>query len=76
MSLAAQKTVSWKQYDEACTELRDALDDQRRLHEENRYLEDFIHYKGIDEEFALFQKQAHEETDSDMPFPRLVMDPM
>lgn len=76
MSLAAQKTVSWERFDEACTELRDALEDKRRLHEEIRYLEDFIHYKGLDEEFALFQKQAYEKTDPDVPFPRLVMDPM
>ena len=75
MSLAARKSVSWEQFDEVCTELRDVLDDKRRLSEENRFLADFIHYKGLDEEFALFQKQAYEETDPDVPFPRLVMTP-
>ena len=75
MPLAARKSVSWEQFDEVCTELRDVLDDKRRLSEENRFLADFIHYKGLDEEFALFQKQAYEETNPDVPFPRLVMTP-
>ena len=59
-------------YDEACGFLSSYWQQVCRQEELIRYQHDYIHWKSLDEEFALFQKYAHEE-DSDTGFPYLVM---
>ena len=59
-------------YDNACDYLRLYSQHVRRQDELIRYQHDYIHWKSLDEEFALFQKYAHGE-DSDTDFPYLVM---
>lgn len=58
-------------------EMNDYLLDLIREHndtlEERRYMHDFIHYKNLDEEFSYFKEHAHEDTDTDLPFPYLVL---
>ena len=39
----------------------------------NRYMNDFIHYKNLDEEFNYFKEHAHEDTETELPFPYLVL---
>lgn len=73
-AIPAKKTVLWEQYDEVCSELRNALEENRQLNEECRYLHDYNCQKGLDAAFAGFRKNAHEESDSELPFPHLVMD--
>ena len=53
--------------------LLERMDDYERTQEDRRYRNDFIHYKNLDEEFAYFRKHAHEDTDTELPFPYLVL---
>ena len=69
--LSAEK---WKSlYYEAFDHAGRLYDDVRILEEEVHYLSEYISWKGLGEEFALFREQAHEEQPPDEPFPRLVM---
>lgn len=61
-----------KEYDEVLGYLGSYSQHVRRQDELIRYQHDYIHWKSLDEEFALFQKYAHEE-DSGTGFPYLVM---
>ena len=36
-------------------------------------MNDFIHYKNLDEEFSHFREHAHEDTETELPFPYLVL---
>ena len=53
--------------------LSDVLDEQRRNSEDLRYLKDFIHYQELEEEYLYFRRNAHEEENSDLPFPYLTL---
>ena len=44
-----------------------------RNEEELRYLHDFVHYQKLDEEFQYFREHAHEDENSELPFPYLVL---
>lgn len=59
--------------EEISDELCYARESNRKYSEERRYLTDFIHWKGLDEEFQKFRKEAVEEIDPDNPFPYLIM---
>ena len=60
-------------YGEMSDLLSDVLDEQRRDSEELRYLKDFIHYQELEEEYLYFRRNAHEEENSDLPFPHLTL---
>ena len=60
-------------YGEMSDFLSDVLDEQRRDSEELRYLTDFIHYQELEEEYLYFRRNAHEEENSDLPFPHLTL---
>lgn len=60
-------------FDEASAELSYALEMNRRLESEQRFLEGFISFKGLDEEYAYFKDHAHHAEDPDNPFPPLVL---
>ena len=49
------------------------ISEARIRDEELRYMKDFISWKNLDEDYAVFRQKAHEDTDTDMPFPRLIM---
>ena len=53
--------------------LSNVLGEQRRDSEELRYLKDFIHYQELEEEYLYFRRNAHEEENSDLPFPSLTL---
>lgn len=53
--------------------LLDLMDDHKRSEEDLRYLSNFIHYKNPDDEFRYFKEHAHEDKDSELPFPSLVL---
>ncbi len=68
------KAGEWKErFEEASGYVRQYFDETLYLEHENYYLREYINWKGLDEEFALFREQAHEEHSPDEPFPRLVM---
>ena len=49
------------------------LEKHERSEEELRYLHDFVHYQKLDEEFQYFREHAHEDENSELPFPYLVL---
>ena len=70
--LKKEYTQLQESYDEALGYLSYYSDDLREKDILIRYMHDYIHWKKLDDEFAVFQKYAHEE-ESDNPFPYLVM---
>lgn len=62
-----------ERYQEMNDYLLDLMDDHKRSEEDLRYLNDFIHYKKLDDEFRYFKEHAHEDKDSELPFPSLVL---
>ena len=62
-----------ERYEEMNDYLLDLIDEHERTKKERRYMSDFIHYKNLDEEFSYFKEHAHEDTDTELPFPYLVL---
>ncbi len=60
-------------YEEMGDYLNDLIEQHNRTKEEFRYLHDFVHYKKLDEEFRYFREHAHEDENSELPFPYLVL---
>lgn len=60
-------------YEEMNDYLLELIDEHERTKKERRYMGDFIHYKNLDEEFSYFKEHAHEDTDTELPFPYLVL---
>jgi len=51
-------------------EYRDRKD--HALHSD-RYLSEFLHFKGLEKEFEYFKEHAHEVVKEDLPFPYLTL---
>ena len=62
-----------ERYEEMSDYLTDLIEDHRCAEEDLRYLKDFIHYKKLDDEFRYFREHAHEDENSELPFPYLVL---
>jgi hypothetical protein len=62
-----------QRYEEMNDFLMSLLEDTKRNEADLRYLTDFIHYKNLDEEFRYFRENAHEDTESELPFPYLTL---
>lgn len=62
-----------ERYEEMSDYLLNLIDEHRYAEEDLRYLNDFVHYKKLDEEFLYFREHAHEEENLEMPFPYLVL---
>ena len=45
----------------------------QNLQERYEEMNDFIHYKKLDEEFRYFREHAHEDENSELPFPCLTL---
>ena len=62
-----------ERYEEMNVFLLDLIEDHKRTEENLKYLNDFIHYKKLDEEFHYFREHAHEDENSGLPFPYLTL---
>ena len=62
-----------ERYEEINDYVLELIDEHERTKKERRYMSDFIHYKNLDEEFSYFKEHAHEDTDTELPFPYLVL---
>ena len=51
----------------------DITDDNERYLNELRYLEAFIDWKNLNDEFLYFKNNAYEKYDEDLPFSRLTL---
>ena len=60
-------------YEEMNDYLLELIDEHRRTEEDLRYLNDFVQYKKLDEEFRYFREHAHEDENSELPFPYLTL---
>lgn len=60
-------------YNEMSDFLSNVLNEQKRDLKELTYLRDFIYYQELEEEYLYFCRNAHEEENSDVPFPRLTL---
>lgn len=62
-----------ERYEEMNDFLLSLLDDHKRAEEDLKYLNAFIHYKKLGEEFRYFRENANEEYEPDLPFPYLTL---
>ena len=62
-----------ERYEEMNDFLLSLLDDHKRAEEDLKYLNAFIHYKKLGEEFRYFKENAHEEYEPNLPFPYLTL---
>ena len=62
-----------ERYEEMSDYLLDLIEKHKRTEEELRYLHDFVHYQKLDEDFQYFREHAHEDENSELPFPYLVL---
>ena len=62
-----------ERYEEMNDFLLNLIEDEKCAREELRYLNDFVRYKKLDEEFRYFREHAHEENEPDLPFPHLTL---
>ena len=51
----------------------DITDENKQYLKDLRYLEAFIDWKNLNEEFLYFKKNAYEKYDEDLPFSRLTL---
>ena len=62
-----------ERYDILNEHMLDITDDNERYLNELRYLEAFIDWKNLNEEFLYFKNNAYEKYDKDLPFSRLTL---
>ena len=62
-----------ERYDILNEHMLDITDDNKRYLNDLRYLESFIDWKNLNEEFLYFKKNAYEKYDEDLPFSRLTL---
>lgn len=61
------------QYQEFCEEFNSIAQDNWRLYEEIRYMEAFIEWKKLNNEFTYFKENAYDKYDESLPFPTLTL---
>lgn len=62
-----------ERYDILNEHMLDITDDNERYLNDLRYLEAFIDWKNLNEEFLYFKNNAYEKYDEDLPFSRLTL---
>ena len=62
-----------ERYDILNEQMLDITDDNERYLKDLRYLEAFIDWKNLNEEFLYFKNNAYEKYDEDLPFSRLTL---
>jgi hypothetical protein len=60
-------------YDILNEHMLDITDDNERYLNELRYLEAFIEWKNLTNEFIYFKKNAYEQYDENLPFSKLTL---
>lgn len=62
-----------ERYEEMNDYLLELIEEHRRYEVNLKYLSDFVHYKQLDEEYLYFREHAHEDENSELPFPYLIL---
>lgn len=75
--MAKKYKKKYKRLEERCEILNehilDITDDNERYLNELRYLEAFIEWRNLNEEFLYFKNNAYEKYDENLPFSRLTL---
>lgn len=77
----SQKSINepniFQNLQERCSEMSDIIsslvEDNNYNETELRYLNEYIRYKKLDGEYRHFRENAHEEYETDLPFPYLTL---
>ena len=68
---------TYQNLQERCSEMSDFIsslvEDCKHNEADLRYLNEFIRYKKLNEEYQYFRENAHEEYEEDMPFSYLTL---
>lgn len=68
---------AYQNLQERCSEMSDFIssivEDCKQYEADLRYLNEFIRYKNLNEEYQYFRENAHEEYEEDMPFSYLTL---
>ena len=62
-----------EQYREYSDTILDLLSDTKHYESELYYMESFIEWKNLVDEYIYFKKNASEKYDEDLPFPKLTL---
>jgi len=62
-----------ERFDMVCDDYVRLKEEQIRDAEKIRYMNDFIVFKNLEDEFIYFKENAHEDQDADLPFPKLIL---
>lgn len=62
-----------KSYEFLDSYVHDITNDQKRYRNDIRYLEAFIEWKNLNEEFLYFKNNSYEKYDEDLPFSSLTL---
>lgn len=62
-----------ERYETLNEHMLDITDDNERYLNELRYLEAFIEWRNLNEEFLYFKNNAYEKYDENLPFSRLTL---
>ena len=74
MKKSKHRKPSWKKlYEQADDYLQYNREQLRELDRQIAFLDAFIEWKGLGEEYRHFRENAHVEYDPGEPFPRLVL---
>ena len=72
-----KKQNAYQNVKERCTEMSDFIsglvEDCKQNETDLRYLNEFIRYKKLNDEYQYFRENAHEEYEEDMPFSYLTL---
>ena len=60
-------------FDEMSSHLTNLVEESGYNYAMMKYLEEFIRYKNLSEEFLYFKENAHEEYEDDLPFAKLTL---
>ena len=75
--MAKKYKKKYKRLEKRCEILNehmlDITDDNERYLNELRYLEAFIEWRNLNEEFLYFKNNAYEKYDENLPFSRLTL---
>lgn len=60
-------------YDMACFDANKYMKESNELSFNLKYLQDYVKWKGLEDDFIYFKKHAHLDTNEDIPFPDYVL---
>jgi len=63
-----------ERFEEASGWVEHYVDESNRLQSKVQFLMDFIRWKGLSDEYSVFEERAYKKEFPDEPFPRYVMD--